>query len=184
MAGISLEGGAQRRQASMNPRLDRPFRQPKARGNVGEGEVQVKPHNQDGTLLGRQPAEATLKLLAVLHCVKGSVGCPVVTEGRVRGMVPFALSIATPDEEPMHPGVVSGCVTQTGEATPCFEQRVLHRIPRRLRLAHQEVRSPVQTAEIGRSELREGVMVSASGALNEISSVHLVRASRNGVVLT
>lgn len=158
----------------MEARLDGPLRQPKAGGDIGNGEVQVEPQDQDGSLFGREPTEAALELFTIHDRVERSVRCRLKPMAGVCRLPPPALSRTAADEEPMNPRVVLPRITEPGEASPCLDERVLHGIACRLRPADHESGNPVQAAEISRGELREGVVVSTPGALDEISPVHLL----------
>ena len=128
--------------------------------------------DEHGPLLGLESAETPLKLLAIRDRTRLVTRRGVEREGLyLSGPSPQlpALIRARVHHQAIEPGVEPVGIAQRGKLLPGPNQGFLHRILREGRVPKDETSNRVEAISSGGREDFEGLVVSATGSLDEIS---------------
>ena len=130
--------------------------------------------NDDGPLLGLEPAEATLELVAV-----GDRRRRVGDRGWCREIGDVDVEMTAPNppdlidagvhQQSMQPGVEAIRVAQRGQITPGTDKGVLDGVRRTIRIPEHEPGGRVEAGDRGACQLGEGVMIASPRSLHEVT---------------
>jgi hypothetical protein len=167
-------------------RLEGPDRDPEDARGLGIRQAQEVMDDEGGALLRRQPPERPLELVSRRQVV--------LEISRTRGVGsshgdfhdhaatgPLRQSVAGVDEQAVEPRVEPLRVTDGSDVQPGREKRVLDRIGRVVVAAEDQPGGAMEAVGGGSSKGREGIMIAAPGADDEVS-VHRVPAFGRGRV--
>jgi len=130
--------------------------------------------DEDGALLRRQPPERPLELIArcqdILDIpVAWDVGMVHIDLHDLAASRPLRQPIAGVDQQAIEPGVEPIWLSNGSDVQPCREERLLDRIRRIVVAAEDQPGGAMEPTNGARGEAREGVMISARCANDEVS---------------
>ena len=148
-------------------------------GDLGERQAVEVLEDEDRPLVGRQPAEAALQLVAVgdpperVRLVPADrVGVGVVGEqpdDRPAAPLAAGLRDAGPDDDPVRPGVETVRVAQPRQLVPDRDQRLLQRILGEVVVAQDPVGGREQAAGRQAHQRLEGLLVATRRSRYEVT---------------
>ena len=154
-----------------------------ARG-LGQRHPQEEVQDDDGSPCRVEPTEGVVDELALDDSQGGIRNRRTVDRLQLDldgSRTPAAQAIdAGSNEESMEPSVEPIRVAQSGQVSPCPNERFLDRVAGKLPIPEDQARGCVQPRNPGADEHGEGVMIAPPGPFHESSLVHGASPFRRG----
>ncbi len=175
---VGLEGRAHRPVGVVEPRASGAGGDVEHLADLVRIEAQVVVEHEDRPLLGRQPPEPALDLVAI-----GERGEVIRRRrsvdrqdpnGRDPGALAARLRIADVDEHSLEPGVEPLRIAEAGQLAPGDHQRLLHRVLGEADVAEDAARDPEEQVAPRPGQDGERLPVPALGLLHEVA-IHSLR---------
>ena len=151
-------------------------------GDLGHGQPDVEVEDHDRPLLGLQAPEAALELVAVCQRVDAVVGRRFGPDHpdfrRPATLVPTLIGAGV-DEEPTEPRLEPIRIAQSGQLSPCMDERLLDGVLGSLPVAQDEAGDGKEAVAGGHREGLEGLVIAALRRFHDIALHRLLHRLRD-----